>query len=128
MMIMGISRPQPQEQIQQPNLNQNQQMPKGQMQMIKPVDLQGQMPQQPQIQMKMPQIQQPQLTIEIKKNRDLENAKNILKNMFDSDDDEEIVSGNIAKQKADITEKVNLFANKTTINTTKFNMFNEEPK
>ena len=48
--------------------------------------------------------------------------------MFESDDEEEMDSGSIVKQTADITEKVNLFANKNNENKPKFSMFDEEPK
>ena len=112
MMIMGMPRPQPQEQI--PQQNQNQQMPMEQISMIKPF-----------------QNQNETKAIEIKKNRELENARNKLKNMFESDDEDEMDSITIVDKTKDITEKVNLFAQQNQNNEkkeNKFNMFDEGPK
>ena len=147
MMIMGMPRPQPQEQIQQQI--QNQQISMMQNQMLKPPQLQmqanqeqqNQINQQP-IQMQMPQPQ-PQImqsqfnlfqnetkAIEIKRNRDLENAGNKLKNIFESIDEDEMDPSNIVDKTADITKKVSLFtqSNQNQINESKFNLFDSEPK
>ena len=150
MMIMGMPRPQPQEQIQQQNIIHNEtQMHNSnpQNQKLKPPQLQEQIPQeqinqQPQMQMPIPQqsimqsnfnlFQNETKAIEIKKNRDLENAQKKLKNMFESDDEDEIDSKNIIDKTDEITQKVNLFAQKNPSNNevkvSKLNVFNEEPK
>ena len=154
MMIMGMPRPSSElPSISQQNENQNNipqiQIPSGQgPQMIKPPQLQMQMSQEkinqqpPQVQMSMqqPQIMQPQFNlfqnqtetkaIEIKKNRDLENARNKLKNMFDSDDEEDDNPSNIVDKTASLTMKVNLFAGQSEPSEKKpmDNLFGQEPK
>ena len=145
-MIMGIPRPQPQAQKPIHQINQIHQMPMMQHQMIKPAQIDGQINQeqanqinqlqQPiQMQAPQPQINQSQFNlfqttpiIEIKPNRQLENAGNKLKNMFESSDEEEMAPSNIVDKTADITLKVSLFTQSNIVNESKFNLFDDEPK
>lgn len=70
----------------------------------------------------------------IKKNRGLEEAKNKLKSMFESDDEDEMDSGNILDKTEDITKKVNIFMSenqqpkKEELNKPKTNLFEETQK
>ena len=154
MMIMGMPRP---TQTQEQNIQPNQALPQVQNPMIMG---QPQMMNQPQIQMPIPknqmqmpivkqQIEQTQImnpqfgmlnnqkeanSITIKKNRGLEEAKNKLKSMFESDDEDEMDSGNIVDKTEDITKKVNVFMSenqqpqKEEINKPKINLFDETQK
>ena len=145
MMIMGMPRPTP---TQEQNIQSTSSQPQvqnpmimGQPQMMNAPQIQMPMVQQ---QMEQPQIMNPQFgmfnnqqetnSITIKKNRGLEEAKDKLESMFESDDEDEMDSGNIVDKTEDITKKVNVFMSenqqpqKEEINKPKTNLFDETQK